>query len=421
MPGLSEGTSAENTGRTDYAHSTGVLGPAAVPLRDCNRSACPALPFMRQLLLFFCLLAARATLLADERPAPPSQPAAGPGGSDYPHAAVRESKHGSGGTAYHLFEPDRPVPESAPVIVFLHGWTAMDPWLYGAWINHLARRGNIVIHARYQESALTPTEDFTSNTVTAVKAALEEMERPGRVKPDKSRFAIAGHSVGGLLTANLAALATECHLPLPRALMSVQPGRSARGQRGFGVKMEDLSKLPKDALLLCLTGERDRVCGDTDAIRILTESTSIPAGRKNHIVLTTDTHGRPALTGSHLGPCSVPADPPDALIATGTVKEPDIATMFAAAAGNFTPARAFLGTPEGRQWRRDKLSATSIAETFDPSNAQDFAIWRLFDALCEAAFTGKVTVDALGMSPRSLEMGKWSDGTPVKPMRSGGK
>ena len=241
------------------------------------------------------------------------------------------------------------------------------------------------------------------------------------MKPDKSRFAIAGHSVGGLLTANLGALAAENGLPVPRALMSVQPGRSARGQRGFGVKLADLSKLPKDALLLCLSGERDRVCGDTDAKRILTECISIPADRKNHIVLTADTHGHPSITGSHLAPCSVPADPPDATIATGPVKDPDMATMLAAAAGNFAPARAFLNTPAGRQWRRDKLSATTIAETFDPPYAQDFAMWRLFDALCEAAFTGKVTVDALGMSPRSLSMGHWSDGTAVKPMRSGVK
>ena len=35
--------------------------------------------------------------------------------------------------------------------------------------------------------------------------------------------------------------------------------------------------------------------------------------------------------------------------------------------------------------------------------------------------TGKVTVDALAMSPRSLQMGKWSDGTDVKPMRTGTK
>ena len=108
-------------------------------------------------LLLAVLISVLPPLRAEEKkPQPPGQPASGPGGSDYKHASVRESKYGSGGTEYHLFEPADPVPERAPVIVFLHGWTAMDPWLYGAWIQHLARRGNVVIHCRYQDSVLTP-------------------------------------------------------------------------------------------------------------------------------------------------------------------------------------------------------------------------------------------------------------------------
>lgn len=371
--------------------------------------------------MFYCVSSLAVLLRAEEKPAPPPQAMHGPGSSDYRHAGVRESQHGRGGTEYHLFEPAQPSPETAPVIVFLHGWTAVDPWLYGAWINHLARRGNIVIHARYQENLLTPMPEFTPNVITAVKAALEELAKPGHVKPDKSRFAIAGHSVGGLLAANLGALAAENGLPVPRALMSVQPGRSAPGQGGLGVQLADLSQLPRDTLLLCLAGECDHICGDDDANRILAGSTSIPATRKNLIILTQDLHGDPPLTGNHLAPCSVPADAPGSVIATGPVKDPDLAVLVAAAAGNFAPARAFLSTPEGRLWRRERLSRTRYAETFDPPNAQDFALWRLFDALCEAAFTGKITVDALGMSPRSLTMGQWSDGTPVKPMRRAGK
>ena len=243
---------------------------------------------MRALLILLCFT---VHSLAAEKPTPPPQPAQGPGGSDYPHAAVRESKYGSGGTEYHLFEPAEPAPDSAPVIVFLHGWTAIDPWLYGAWIHHLARRGSIVIHCRYQENALTPSPLFTANTVAAVKAALTELEKPGHVQPDTKRFAIAGHSVGGLLTVNLAAVCARNGLPPPRALMSVQPGRSMKTGRGLGVPMENLAEIPKETLLLCITGEHDTVCGDADAHRILTESTAIPPDRKNHVILLADRHG----------------------------------------------------------------------------------------------------------------------------------
>jgi len=372
-----------------------------------------------RLLLLCTLLPFFVPRGAAEKPAPPGQPASGPGGSDYRHAAVRESKHGRGGTEYHLFEPAEPAPANAPVIVFLHGWTAIDPWLYGAWIEHLTKRGNIVIHCRYQESALTPPGFFTPNCVAAVKAALEELSRPGHVRPDTGRFAIAGHSVGGLLTVNLAAVCAEHGLPEPRALLSVQPGRSMKTGRGFGVPLANLANLPGKALLLCITGERDTVCGEADARRILAESTAIPAERKNLVILTEDRHGSPALTGSHLAPNSPPADPPEAPVADGSLKRPSPDILLAAAAGDFAPARAFLATPEGRQWRRQEFSRVPLSEAFDPPNAQDFALWRMFDRLCEAAFTGRITVDALGVSPRALHMGQWSDGTVVKPLRSG--
>ncbi len=351
---------------------------------------------------------------------PPGQPATGPGGSDYPYAKVKESKHGSGGTEYHLYEPADPAPASAPVIVFIHGWTAIDPWLYGAWIEHLTRRGNIVIHPRYQQSALTPTPEFTPNAIQSVKDALVELAKPGHVTADPTRFAIVGHSVGGLLTANLGALAATSGLPVPRALMSVQPGRSTRPGGGFGVKLEDLSLLPKDALLLCITGERDKICGDADAKRIMKESTSIPADRKNLVILTADAHGKPGLTGSHLAPCSIPVETFTIPEASGEVQDPPVKTLLAAAAGDFDPIRAFFKTPEGRQWKSEKITATPFAETFEVPNAQDFALWRLFDSLSTAAFSGTATVDALGFSPRSLSMGHWGDGTPVKPMRSAG-
>src|SRR5512137_414974 len=102
----------------------------------------------------FCVLLAAATQIL-----PPAQPKSGPGGADYPHQAVISKFYGKGGTAYWLFEPSSPAPTSAPLIVFNHGWILMEPRHYDAWIEHLVKRGNIVVLPRYQDSMFTsPTK-----------------------------------------------------------------------------------------------------------------------------------------------------------------------------------------------------------------------------------------------------------------------
>jgi hypothetical protein len=48
-------------------------------------------------------------------------------------------------------------------------------------------------------------------------------------------------------------------------------------------------------------------------------------------------------------------------------------------------------------------------------NALDFyGTWKLFDALCDAAFYSKNREYALGNTPQQRFMGLWSDGTRVK-------
>ena len=58
-----------------------------------------------------------------------------------PCAKVIAQYHGSGAKAYWLFEPSEPKPDQAPLIVFNHGWGAMDPRIYKAWIDHIVRPG----------------------------------------------------------------------------------------------------------------------------------------------------------------------------------------------------------------------------------------------------------------------------------------
>jgi acetyl esterase/lipase len=170
----------------------------------------------------------------------PGQPAEGPGGASYRHGGVRKEVYGEGPEQFWIFEPRDPAPRTAPVIVFGHGGGGVNPRFYGAWIEHLVRRGNIVIYPRYQHNVLPRPGKVTEAFVGAVKAAFDELKKSERVRPEVENVALVGHSWGGVLSANLAAMTGSAGLPRPRALMIIAPGIG-------GVPLQDLSKVPKDA------------------------------------------------------------------------------------------------------------------------------------------------------------------------------
>jgi len=83
-------------------------------------------------------------------PSAPDHPTDGPGGSNYSDYGVRITRYRFGARQYWIFEPYGPKPESAPLIVFNHGWSAIHPICYREWIHHLVKRGNIIVYPRYQ-------------------------------------------------------------------------------------------------------------------------------------------------------------------------------------------------------------------------------------------------------------------------------
>ncbi len=118
-----------------------------------------------------------------------------------PHGGVRRYEIGQGPRSYWLFEPDRPRPNTAPVVVFLHGWFAVNPGFYGAWIDHLVRHGHVVIFPRYQNDVGTLPQDFLPNAMAAIHDALGVLavgmdHGVAHVRPDTRRFALIGHSAG---------------------------------------------------------------------------------------------------------------------------------------------------------------------------------------------------------------------------------
>lgn len=354
-------------------------------------------PFLRTITLLLVL----GMSVGRAAPTPPVQPASGPGGADYAHARVGSHTTGAGGEDVTIFWPEQPAPAGPrPVIIFTHGWGAVKPEHYLAWIHHLVLRGAVVLYPRYQADLRTKPDTFTVNAVAGVRRGLDWLARnPDRPQPDLARVATVGHSAGGVLAANLAVELPRAGLPAPKAVMSVEPGIT-QGQRGALVPLADLSKLDPATLLLTLSGEDDGLVGDHDARRIYLESTPVPAAQKDWLQLRSDDHGLPALEATHRAPAApLPGyEPPQRREPKGFLKK-----RIARKAKERLAERGL-----------DLDDATQEAPV---TNALDwYGTWKLCDALCDAAFHGRNRDLALGGGPAQLAMGTWSDGTPVKPL-----
>jgi acetyl esterase/lipase len=207
---------------------------------------------------------------------PPEQPESGPGGSNYSHYGVKKTRHGFGGQRYWIFEPYGPKPDSAPVIVFNHGFTAINPIIYREWIYHLVKRGNIVIYPRYQQYIFRGSEHYATNAVNAVKQAIQHLQNTGSIQLELEHFAITGHSLGAGITMYMAAVAQQQELPIPKAIMPVQPFLRTE----YNI---NLSKISEETLMLVVVGENDTVVGNHSAKYIFYNTSQIPLSQKDYI------------------------------------------------------------------------------------------------------------------------------------------
>jgi acetyl esterase/lipase len=328
--------------------------------------------------------------------------ATAPSTANLARAEVIAQLRGSGAQAYWLFEPAKPSPETAPLIVFNHGWRAVDPRGYKAWIDHIVQRGNIVVYPVYQDSLGTPILDFTPNAIAGLRDAIHTLQtEPGHVRPQLDHFAIVGHSMGGVISANMAALWKTDALPTPRAVMCVEPGKTWGPKTQDTGVLADLSQIPADALLLTVVGDQDRIVRDVDAKRIFNESTNVPLANKNYITLVSDDHGEPPLKATHMAP-----------VAWGPMPEADQPKTDKPAGIRRALLRKQL---KDRRPDDEGMPDFSNPDTNRSVDALDiFGTWKLFDGLTDAAFYSKNRAQALGNTPEQRFMGLWSDGVPVK-------
>jgi acetyl esterase/lipase len=172
---------------------------------------------------------------------------------------------GAGAQAAAIFRPAGASGAPGPVVIFLHGWVAIDPARYGAWIGHLVAKGATVIFPAYQTKPAYDTTTPLSNVLAGVRAAL------GQVLIAPGRLVIAGHSAGGALAADYAAVAADHGLPAPAAVFSVYPGRKLRHLK-VPIPSVDLMQIAPGTRVVALAGERDTSVGSGTAQRIVADA-----------------------------------------------------------------------------------------------------------------------------------------------------
>jgi len=353
----------------------------------------PMLHALRTLAWFslgVVLAAAVATrAFAADAPTPPPQPSQGPGGAEYAYAGVAAEEVRDGAEGWWVFKPSTPVAGRVPVVVFCHGWGAMNPRTYRAWIDHIVRRGAIVIYPVYQDSLRTPPDAFLPNAIAALENAFAMLRSDATSGADLDRVAVVGHSAGGVLAAEIAAVGAARGLPAIRAAMPVEPGDGSRGERHRAtVPMVDLSPMPAATLLLVVVGADDHLAGEALGLRVYDEARALPAANRNVLELESDDHGEPALIANHAAPSAyaggiAPAEPSR------------LRVRFAQRLGGGVADLRNAGVVDAMDW---------------------YGTWKLFDALTDAAFHGTHRDVALGGSPAQTSMGAWSDGVAVKSM-----
>ena len=296
-------------------------------------------------------------------PQPPTQPTTGPGSSEALFQGVTTIKQAPPGAFfadYWLFVPADPLPgtsagESFPVVIFVHGSGAVDPNPYLAWIEHLVRRGAVVLYPVYQQGTTGGEAQYRQNLQDDVRRALETLEQEG-VLVDLTRVAVVGHSLGGGLAVAYAASAAAAGLPVPTAVMSVAPGCNSEEATCVG---QDLGAIPTTTRFLLVTeGDDPDPTGAAAVERIWAGLEDVPLDNRDVVQLVTDAHARPALLAVH----------------TQALADYD------------------YDKPDAYDW---------------------YGTWKWLDALMSCAFDGEWCEVALGNTPEQRFMEVWSDGVPV--------
>jgi len=323
---------------------------------------------MKKNILIFLLFSISIPLFSQNK-FQPKQPEHGPGSATYLHDEVVQYDFAQNPDGFWMYEPASPRPDSANVIVFNHGYGGYNPMIYGKWIKHLVRKGNIVIFPRYQKNQYSPKpKHFSKNVSQAIRDALAKMSGKNFIKPITRNFAMVGHSYGGVISADLAVNFEAHQIPKPVTIFLCSPGT---GPFKGGI-LDTYEAMPADLKVVIMVSENDKIVGDKFGKKVFETATNVV--QRNYIRQLRDNSTNPPHKAGHNESYALDMD-------------------FDNGKRNGTSRRAL---------RRGTIN-----------NIDYYGYWKIFDALLDCTRSNENCEFALGNTPEQRFLGINSDDKPL--------
>jgi dienelactone hydrolase len=170
------------------------------------------------------------------------------GGGGGAKKATVEGPLGQGSKGVWIFQP---AGSPKRLVIFLHGQggpVEATPTNHRAWIDHLVKRGAVVVYPRYE----------TDYSPAVLGPAIAGVRRASaRLALEDLPVLVLGYSRGAALAVEYAAVAPREHVPVPNAIESVNPV-----PYGEQTGIVDLRPLRRSTIMAVLVSDRDPHAAD---------------------------------------------------------------------------------------------------------------------------------------------------------------
>jgi len=202
-------------------------------------------------------------------------------------------------TGYLVYLPK--AQKNGEVVVFIHGYGAINPMIYGGWIKHLIAKGYVVIYPRYQDKILgTKAKLFAVNVAVAISKAQKAIQEENVML--NGIYHYTGHSYGGAICGYIGVFHEELGLPKPSSILMSQPGTGPLN----GLKLNSYEGFDVSIPFAIIVGSKDLTVGESMG-RMIYQS-SRDSNQKLFIRHKPDNKIDPPITATHYEPYSIDAD-----------------------------------------------------------------------------------------------------------------